>query len=443
MSNLSRVVVLGANGFLGEHILRYLLASNNFEVHAAVRTSPKYSTDAFDRTQVTYHEGDLEDCEYIRQVVEGMDAVIFSAGCTWKPDLAISEYHRPNVQITKTFFTALGDRPNVRVVYTSSMSAIAGSSTPFVFSENSGRSHVSESCLSPYDQGKIECEQIALDYARKGNNVVILNPGHMLGPGAVTDSKITTSALILWFCQNKFPFYVNGGHSFCDVRDVAKAHVAALTCGSPGEHYIVAGQNLDMAAISRLMGQMTGCNTPKKLPAKPVYLLSLLLEGLSSLPFSLFKNPYHPDFMKSFSLFYYADSQKAINELDYTLTPIETTVLDAIKYLFTRNLLPEDFRCFEQMTTGNAQALLYLRQLARSHTFSRFLLSRIPEIYKVCVSNCSLNDALVNLLTNSRFNHKAGRFQPDRARCKADLKVLNQLFEYLYFASDDFLQGAL
>lgn len=442
MNNLSKIVVFGASGFLGEHIIRHLV-SNNFDVHAIVRTKPKYSTDTFDRTQVTYYEADLQDCESIKQVMEDADGIIFSAGCTWKPYLAISEYYRENVQITENFFTALGDRPDVRVVYTSSMSAVAGSNTPFIFSEDSDRSYVSESSLSPYDRAKIECEQIALDYAKRGNNLVILNPGYMLGPGAFNDSKITTSALVLEFCQKKSPIYINGGHSFCDVRDVAKAHVAALTHGHSGDRYILAGHNLEMAGIYHLMAKMTGLSSPSELPAQAVYPLSLLLEGLSLFSFNLFKNPYHPQFLKAASLYYYADSKKAINELGYTITPIETALLDTIRYFFARNLLPEDFRFFEEMTPSNAQALVYLRQLARSHPLSHFLLEKIPEIYRVCEANHCLNDTLAHLLTNSKFNDKAGRFQIDRAKCKDEIKTLNQLFEYLYFASDDFISGVL
>lgn len=442
MGNLSKVIVFGGSGFLGEHIIKYLV-SDNFNVYAAVRTKPKYSMDTFEYSQVTYYEGDLEDCKYIQQVVEGMDAIIFSAGCTWKPGLDISEYYRRNVLITKNFFTAIADRPDVRVVYTSSMSAIAGSNAPFIFSEGSDRSRVSEGRLSPYDQAKIECEQMAFDYANKGNNIVILNPGYILGPGVFSHSKITTSVLVLWFCQNKFPFYVNGGHSFCDVRDVAKAHVAALTQGRSGDRYIVAGQNLNMAEISRVMVRMTGFSAPRELPAHVAYLLSLLFDKLASLSFNLFKNPYHPDFTKSFSLHYYADSKKAIDELGYTITPIETAVLDTIKYFFTRGLLSEDFRYFEEMTTSNAQALLYLRQLAQSHTFSGFLLAKIPEIYRICVSNHCLNDALMRSLTNSSFNCETDCFQLERAKCKEELKVFNKLFEYLYFASDDFLSRVL
>ncbi|MBH8561373.1 NAD-dependent epimerase/dehydratase family protein [Nostoc sp. CENA67] len=440
MNGYPKVIVFGAGGFLGEHIIQQLV-NNNFNVYAALRTKPKYSTDSFSH-KITYYEGDLEDYQYIQKCLEGMDAIIFAAGCNWKPGLAISEYFRGNVKITKKFFTALDNHQDVRVVYTSSMSAIAGSKTPLIFSEISDRSHVSKSYLSPYDWAKIECEQIVLDYARKNHNIVILNPGFMLGPGAFSCSKITTSGLVLRFCQKNFPFYVNGGHSFCDVRDVAKAHVAALTRRHSG-HYIVAGHNLSMAEIYRLMVMITSFSSPRQLPVSIAYSLSLLLDKLSWLFPNILKTSYHPDFVKSSCLYYYGESQKSISDLGYNITPIATTLLDTIKYFDRQGLISEDMLFLEAMNNSNIEAIAYLREMAMCHAFSDFLLPRVPEIYKICESNCYLNNLLLDLLSNSSFNSKKVKFQLNQANFKKYQKTLNKLFEYIYFASDDFLTEVL
>ena len=440
--NPQKVVVFGANGFLGEHIVKSLLAAS-FEVRAAVRKKKDASQDDFADRQVNYCEGDLENCDYIRQVLEGMDAVIFSAGCIWQPELAVAEYYRRNVQITENFFHALGDRPQMRVVYTSSMSTIAGSRTPFSFTENCGRDQVSENSLSPYDLAKIQCEQLALESAGRGNNVVILNPGNMLGPGAFRHSHISTTMLVLWFCQKNFPFFVNGGHSYCDVRDVAKAHVAALALGQKGGRYIIAGENLSMAQISQLMVRTTNLAGPRELPLAAIYLLSLLLESLSFLTGGLFKNPYHPAFVKSFSLYYFANSQKAINQLDYCITPIETTLLDTIKHFLACGLLSDDLRFVEALNPDNIQQFLCLHKLAKSHPFAQFLLVRIPEIDRICMTNTNLKQVLTRVQNHSKFDATTGHLQLNKSKCKDDLKVLQKLFEYLYFASNDFLSKVM
>jgi dihydroflavonol-4-reductase len=441
MNGCPKVIVFGAGGFLGEHIIQQL-ANNNFNVYAAVRTKHNYSKNTLSHP-ITCYEGDLEDYQYIQKCLEGMDAIIFAAGCNWKPGLAISEYFRGNVQITKKFFTTLENHQDVRVVYTSSMSAIAGSKIPVIFTEDSNRSHVSKDYLSPYDWAKFECEQIALDYASKNHNIVILNPGLMLGPGAFRHSKTTTSGLVLRFCQNNFPFYVNGGLSFCDVRDVAKAHVAALTRGHRGDRYIVAGHNLTMTEIYHLMVMITGLSSPRELPVNIAYSLSLLLDKLSSLAVKRFKPSYHPDFVKSSGLYYYGESKKSISELGYNITPIKTTLLDTIQYFYNQGLISEDMPFLETMNNSNIQAIAYLREMARYHLFSHSLLPRISKIYKICESNYYLNNLLIDLLANSNFNYKKGKFQLNKSNYQQYQKTLNKLFEYIYFASDDFLTEVL
>src|SRR5207249_1070632 len=143
------------------------------------------------------------------------------------------EYQRQSVSITHAFFDALGERPTTRVVFTSSLSTVSGSIEPCVYTEDGGRAGICEDLLNAYDQAKIACEELALASARRGNQVVILNPGLLLGPGAGPSSNLAAPFQLLWICQRKLEFYVNGGVTLCDVRDVARAHIAALTRGTP------------------------------------------------------------------------------------------------------------------------------------------------------------------------------------------------------------------
>src|SRR5207302_3531254 len=129
--------------------------------------------------------------------------------------------------------------PTMRVVFTSSLSAVGGSIEPCVYAEDGGRAGVREDLLNAYDRAKIICEELALASARRGNQIVILNPGLLLGPGAQATSNLAAPFQLLWLCQGKLPFYVNGGVTLCDVRDVARAHVAALTRGEAGRRCIL------------------------------------------------------------------------------------------------------------------------------------------------------------------------------------------------------------
>src|SRR5439155_20993772 len=109
--------VLGAHGFLGEHVVSQLL-SQGCEVFAGVRRS---SAKSFGAPGVQIVEGDLADVDYVRQALDRVDAVVYCAGRTWKPGLPLDDYRRDNVEITERFFAALGHRPAMRVVFTSSL----------------------------------------------------------------------------------------------------------------------------------------------------------------------------------------------------------------------------------------------------------------------------------------------------------------------------------
>lgn len=432
-----KIVVFGAGGFLGEQIVNQLAQADD-EIFAVLRPGSEL---AFDPDRVHRIEGDLEDPDFTRDALAGKDAAIFSAGRTWQPGLDIGEYQRQNVRITRNFFEALESNPCMRAVFTSSMSTIVGSRRPFIFTEDAGRDEVCESRLTPYDLAKIECERIALQAAEKGCNVVILNPALILGPGASVQSKIGNPFFLLWICQGKAPFFINAQLSLCDVRDVAKAHLAALTRGRIGHRYILGGHHRYRAEFYAMLSRLAGIRPPKRVPVSLATTFTALGDGLSAITGGLFRNAAHRRFVRAQGLHYCGASQKAIDELGYTTTDVEKTVLDALHHYLERGLLPNHLAFLEIVTPENAQEVLCLRQLAASHAFKRFLVPKIPLIYEICQSNHALRDALIRITSESTFLVRSGRFRWNRSACREPLRIYRTFFDYLYFASNDFLKS--
>ncbi len=97
-----------------------------------------------------------------------------------------------------------------------------------------------------YKRSKWLAEQIALEKARAGQPVVIVNPTAPVGDH---DWKPTpTGNIILSFLRNKLPAFVDTGLNLVDVRDIAEGHLLAAEKGIPGERYILGCQNLTLAA---------------------------------------------------------------------------------------------------------------------------------------------------------------------------------------------------
>lgn len=75
---MKTILVTGANGFVGSHVLDALLDRTDVRVIAACRNKHALSTD----TRVEIREGDLRDVSYRKSAVEGIDIVCHAAAWT-------------------------------------------------------------------------------------------------------------------------------------------------------------------------------------------------------------------------------------------------------------------------------------------------------------------------------------------------------------------------
>jgi dihydroflavonol-4-reductase len=111
-----------------------------------------------------------------------------------------------------------------------------------------------------YKRSKFLAEQEAISAAKNGQQVIILNPTTPIGPN---DRKPTpTGRIFVDFLNGKFPAYVDTGLNLVDVSEVARAHVVALTQGTPGRRYILGGENLTLKQILDKMSAITGIPSP-------------------------------------------------------------------------------------------------------------------------------------------------------------------------------------
>ncbi|MCG8648864.1 MAG: NAD-dependent epimerase/dehydratase family protein, partial [Pirellulales bacterium] len=222
-----KVIIFGAGGYLGGHVIETAVAAGH-QVTAAVRDSSGLD---FRGLPLNVCRGDCGEPSFVHRSLAGQEAAIFCAGRTWAPGVPIEDYRQVGVSITNTFLEAARSYRQLRIVFTSSMATIGGTDRPVTLTETSGRDAVNEARLSPYDQAKIECESLARQAADRGQAIVILNPGLMIGPGAECGSNMAAPFISQWVMQGKCPILVDSLTTFCDVRDVAAAHVAALTQG--------------------------------------------------------------------------------------------------------------------------------------------------------------------------------------------------------------------
>jgi dihydroflavonol-4-reductase len=146
-----------------------------------------------------------------------------------------------------------------KVVYTSSVATMGFKMDGTIVDEDTPVSL--DEMIGPYKRSKYMAEQEAIHAARAGQHVMILNPTTPIGAG---DAKPTpTGRIVVDFLNRKFPAYVDTGLNLVDVSEVARMHVVALERGTPGERYILGGENLSLKQILDRMSAITGLPSPK------------------------------------------------------------------------------------------------------------------------------------------------------------------------------------
>src|SRR5271170_6964364 len=241
-----RVFLTGATGFVGTHVAREL-AGQGAQLRLLVRpTSNLRNLEGLSAETVV---GDLLQPESLRTAIRGCDAVMHVAADyrLWVRDP--KAMYTTNVDGTRELLRIAREQGVGRFVYTSSVATMGFRSDGTIVDEATPVSL--SDMIGHYKRSKFLAEQEAIQAARNGQAVVILNPTTPVG---ANDLKPTpTGGIIVDFLNRKFPAYVDTGLNLVDVREVARTHADALDGeqfgGRFGERYILGGENLTLKQI--------------------------------------------------------------------------------------------------------------------------------------------------------------------------------------------------
>ena len=258
-------LVTGATGFVGSHVAR-ALAEQGANLRLLVRpNSNKKNLEDLNADLVT---GDLRDPASLEKGAAGCD-VVFHVAADYRlwvrdPD----EMYRANVEGTRAILAAARKNNVRRVVYTSSVATMGFTSNGQPADENSPVSL--KNMIGPYKRSKFMAEQVAIEAAHAGQDVVIVNPTTPVGERDIKPTP--TGRIVIDFLKKKFPAYVDTGLNLVDVQECARGHIAALEKGRSGERYILGGENLTLKQILDKLAAITGLPSPK---IKVPYVLAL------------------------------------------------------------------------------------------------------------------------------------------------------------------------
>ena len=332
-----KVLVVGAAGFLGANLVRALLA-NGDEIRGLFR--PTTALHALKGLGIERVVGDLNDADSLGRACTGVQVVYQTASYYPRHTIPAEVATAQALAETRNLLMAVRRAAVERLVFTSTLTTIgfppdgrheparlANEDCPFtpMFPGN------------PYLMAKAAMENAVLDAAREGLPVVVVNPTAFYGP---YDSKPTSGTQILMIARRLMPAYVNGPLNAIDVRDVAVGMIQAAARGRVGERYILGNWNTTQRELNALIARVAGVMVPVFPVPFPLARYGSKVGDWAFRTILRRPAPVPGFFVEALKHMQHYDCSKAIRELDYPRSPVETAIRDALQWFRENGYLP-------------------------------------------------------------------------------------------------------
>lgn len=232
----TRVLVTGASGFIGSHLVESL-HERGAQVRAMIRSTSKLGH--LEGCAAPRVHASLDDVEAMTAAMQGVDTVYHVAGLT--AAFSQAEFDRANAAGTANVFAAARAAGVRRVVYVSSLMAAGPSHGAVARREH----HVHRTGFTRYGDSKLGGEKIAWQHAQSGAiEAVIVRPPLVYGPRDTDVLQMIKSANAGIIAQPGLgrPAWLSAIHALDLVEGIALAgeRGAALPC-DPGVEHVLAG----------------------------------------------------------------------------------------------------------------------------------------------------------------------------------------------------------
>jgi len=259
------VLVTGATGFIAKHCIAELIRQG-YRVRGTARQPGAHADIAraleragIDASWLEVQRADLLHDDGWEQALDGCSHVLHvAAPFPIKPPRDHERLLQPAVDGTLRVLKAATRVGVQRVVLTSSVVACiypSGSEQSRTYTE-ADWTDINRPDISPYVVAKTRAEQAAWEFVRTTPNapeLAVINPGFVLGPAFDTDLS-TSLEVVKLIAQGKYPAAPRAGCIVVDVRDVAAAHVAAMTNpNASGERFLATSGTISLLDLARMI----------------------------------------------------------------------------------------------------------------------------------------------------------------------------------------------
>lgn len=321
-------IITGANGFLGNNIIRKLEQEKNSEIRAFVLKGE--SIKSLENLKCKIYYGDVTKKETLASVFENTDGkevfVIHCAGIVYIKSKYNPLVYNVNVNGTKNIIDKVLNI-NAKLVYISSVHAIPECNGVITETVDFDPNRVE----GLYAKTKAEAAKYVMDAVKtKKLNACIIHPSGIIGPNDYGNSHLTE--LVKEVASGKLFACVKGGYDFVDVRDVAEGVINACNKNTKGECYILSNKYITIKELSDII---CDCVKRKKINIVLPIWIAKIFASFFEIYYNLKKQT--PLFTK-YSLYTLSSNanfsnEKAKKELNFKNRDMIDTIKDTIKWI--------------------------------------------------------------------------------------------------------------
>lgn len=320
-----KILITGGTGFLGAHLVRQFLDAGARNLRVMASSVPVWMTDA----GVEPFAGSVTSREDVAAAAKNVEAIYHLAGKVSFSYEGAAQMNKIHVEGTRLLCEAAKENKVKNFILASSSGTSAITEDGAIVDETYPQP-VEILTKWAYYASKYYQEKTALQiFKDKGERLVILNPSLLLGAG---DERLSSTKVVLDFMAKKLPITPSGGLNFVDARDAANAFLNALDRGKHGERYLLGAVNWTFKEFFARLERLTGVSAPVlKVPKKVAVFGANFID-------SIYKNwnkttPFEASEVEMGEYFWYFDSGKAQEELNFTTRDPAETLQDTVKYL--------------------------------------------------------------------------------------------------------------
>ncbi|WP_027076350.1 NAD-dependent epimerase/dehydratase family protein [Maribacter antarcticus] len=321
-------LVTGANGHLGNNLVRLLLSENQ-KVRATARNIN--NKEPFKGLDCEIVQADNTDRESLKKAFNGITN-LYAVGANfsmWAKNPKVEIYDN-NVNGTQNVFDIAKECGIKNIVYVSSVASLDFTKLPANVDNGYNKDR-----RNWYYNSKNDSDKLAIELGKTyGIRTVLILPSAMIGSEAYKLSY--SNNLVYQILNGEIPVDTNVTLNWVDVKDVAFGAYKAMLKGKNGERYILSNkQHTTLQESVKIASELypeLKLKTPKKVPKCLLYSVAGLMEFTSKI------SGKEPQLQRHYLDMFYGlkqdyDITKSKEELGFNPKPSKEALIDALDYL--------------------------------------------------------------------------------------------------------------